>query len=157
MKLYVEADDTFCYPDVMVLCEAGRRHERYVEEPTLIVEVLSDSTEAYDRGLKFEHYRNVSALRNNFCSARNAPTRSCFTARTRSCGASGKHVGTEARSPWPSGTWPSRLERSTAMWTSSGRRWPTRVRSQRRKNERKIGVGAVSGGVSVVQPFNTAC
>jgi Uma2 family endonuclease len=62
MKLYIAAHDHFCYPDVMLLCERGVRHEDYVEQPTLIVEVLSPSTEGYDRGLKFEHYRSIEAL-----------------------------------------------------------------------------------------------
>lgn len=62
MKLYIASHDHFCYPDVMLLCAAGVRHEDYVEQPTLIVEVLSPSTEAYDRGLKFEHYRGIEAL-----------------------------------------------------------------------------------------------
>jgi Uma2 family endonuclease len=62
MKLRIAAFDHFCYPDVLLLCEAGRRHERYVEAPSLIVEVLSDTTAAYDRGLKFEHYRAIESL-----------------------------------------------------------------------------------------------
>jgi len=62
MKLRIAEHDKFCYPDVMVLCEEGRRSKLYVEEPLCIVEVLSDSTESYDRGLKFEHYRSISSL-----------------------------------------------------------------------------------------------
>jgi Uma2 family endonuclease len=62
MKLHVAEFDQFCYPDVMVLCEKGVRQERFVEQPSLIVEVLSPSTEAYDRGMKFEHYRTIAAL-----------------------------------------------------------------------------------------------
>jgi Uma2 family endonuclease len=62
MKLYVHDFDIFCYPDVQVLCEKGIRHEKYVENPVLVVEVLSDSTESYDRGLKFEHYRSIESL-----------------------------------------------------------------------------------------------
>ena len=62
MKLHIEAADHFCYPDVLVLCEEGRRSAKFVEEPALVVEVLSDSTESYDRGLKFEHYRAIEAL-----------------------------------------------------------------------------------------------
>jgi Uma2 family endonuclease len=62
MKLHVAAHDHFCYPDVMLLCEQGRRHERHVENPILIVEVLSPTTQAYDRGLKFEHYRSIEGL-----------------------------------------------------------------------------------------------
>lgn len=63
MKLRITEHDKFCYPDVMVLCEEGRRSKFYIEEPLCIVEVLSDSTESYDRGLKFEHYRAIPSLR----------------------------------------------------------------------------------------------
>ena len=62
MKLYVSDFDKFCYPDVQVLCEKGIRHGQYVENPVLIVEVLSDSTESYDRGKKFEQYRSIESL-----------------------------------------------------------------------------------------------
>lgn len=62
MKLYLREYDQFCYPDVQVLCEYGKRHEHYVENPALIVEVLSASTESYDRGLKFERYRTIESL-----------------------------------------------------------------------------------------------
>ncbi len=63
MKLYVRDYDKFCYPDIQVLCEQGIRHQKYVENPILIVEVLSDSTEAYDRNKKFAHYRSIATLK----------------------------------------------------------------------------------------------
>jgi Uma2 family endonuclease len=63
MKLYLREFDLFCYQDVQALCEQGRRHEQFVENPMLIAEVLSGSTESYDRGLKFEHYRGIESLR----------------------------------------------------------------------------------------------
>ncbi len=47
----------------MALCGEGDRGGNRVEKPTLLVEVLSDSTESYDRGLKFEHYRAIPELR----------------------------------------------------------------------------------------------
>jgi Uma2 family endonuclease len=63
MKLRVEAADAFFYPDVFVTCsEADHAAVQYLTEPRLIVEVLSDSTEAYDRGAKFEHYRRIATL-----------------------------------------------------------------------------------------------
>lgn len=62
MKLYVRDYDKFCYPDVQVLCEKGIRHGTHVENPILIVEVLSDSTESYDRGWKFKQYRSIASL-----------------------------------------------------------------------------------------------
>ncbi len=62
MKLYITEYDHFCYPDVQVLCEQGIRHERFVENPVLVVEVLSPSTESWDRGGKFERYRTIAGL-----------------------------------------------------------------------------------------------
>ena len=63
MKLRVEAADAFFYPDVMVSCSAqDRRAGLYLSEPKLIVEVLSDSTAAFDRGGKFAAYRNLPSL-----------------------------------------------------------------------------------------------
>ena len=62
MKLRIAQLDKFCYPDLMVFCESGRRTPRYVEGPRLIVEILSASTESDDRGLKFEHYRTIPEL-----------------------------------------------------------------------------------------------
>jgi Uma2 family endonuclease len=55
----------YTYPDVVVLCDPpefvdGERDT--ITNPTLIAEVLSDSTEKYDRGGKFERYRAVTAL-----------------------------------------------------------------------------------------------
>ncbi len=53
------------YPDVAVVCrqlQPPSDDPNSVTNPTLIVEVLSDSTEGYDRGEKFAHYRRLSSL-----------------------------------------------------------------------------------------------
>lgn len=64
LKLRVEADDAFYYPDVFVTCAQSDRVEpRYQSAPSLIVEVLSPSTSAYDRGEKFASYRKLPSLR----------------------------------------------------------------------------------------------
>jgi len=63
MKLRVAAADAFFYPDVMVTCDArDRRADLFVEHPQLVVEILSDSTAAYDRGAKFAGYRQIAEL-----------------------------------------------------------------------------------------------
>ncbi|OYT90209.1 MAG: hypothetical protein CFE43_19545 [Burkholderiales bacterium PBB3] len=63
MKLRVATADAFFYPDVMATCdERDRRADLFVEHPQLIVEILSDSTAAYDRGAKFAAYRQIAAL-----------------------------------------------------------------------------------------------
>ncbi len=64
VRLRLAADDTLFYPDVFVTCSDADRGRRQVkEEPALIAEVLSPSTEAYDRGRKFEAYRRFDGLK----------------------------------------------------------------------------------------------
>jgi Uma2 family endonuclease len=54
------------YPDVMVFCQKieGRPTDpkRAATNPTVIIEVLSESTEEYDRGEKFENYKSIPSL-----------------------------------------------------------------------------------------------
>lgn len=66
MRLKIESTGLITYPDIMVIC--GKRkftddHQDTVVNPDVIIEVLSDSTESYDRGLKFENYRKLHSLR----------------------------------------------------------------------------------------------
>ena len=63
MKVRVEAVNAYFYPDVFVTCsEKDHQASDYLTEPRLIIEVLSPSTEAYDRGDKFEKYRMLASL-----------------------------------------------------------------------------------------------
>ncbi|MGF1538477.1 MAG: Uma2 family endonuclease [Elainellaceae cyanobacterium] len=64
-RLWIPDKDIYTYPDVMVVprpvaLKPGRRDT--VMNPALIAEVLSDSTQAYDRGDKFQAYRTIPAL-----------------------------------------------------------------------------------------------
>ncbi len=66
LRVRVEATDLSTYPDITVVCgalEISGADSHAVVNPTLIVEVLSDSTEGYDRGEKFAHYRRIPSLR----------------------------------------------------------------------------------------------
>lgn len=56
--------DGFYYPDVAVTCHEQDRdsNDTYVQYPKLIIEVLSDSTEAFDRGEKFSDYKTLPSL-----------------------------------------------------------------------------------------------
>jgi Uma2 family endonuclease len=64
MKVASADERNFFYPDVVVTCsEADRQSPLIKREPTLIVEVLSPSTAAYDLGAKFAHYRQIPTLR----------------------------------------------------------------------------------------------
>lgn len=65
MKVRVEADTAYFYPDVFVTCDELDRSaaaEYFKSRPTLIAEVLSESTAAYDRGRKFAAYRELPSL-----------------------------------------------------------------------------------------------
>jgi Uma2 family endonuclease len=66
LRVKVEATGLFTYPDVSVACGSQRfldEEQDTLLNPVLIVEVLSDSTEAYDRGKKFEQYRRIPTCR----------------------------------------------------------------------------------------------
>ncbi len=65
MKLHVASADASFYPDVFVSCDPRDRTpdaELVQRHPQLVVEVLSDSTAAFDRGQKFEAYRSLDSL-----------------------------------------------------------------------------------------------
>ena len=65
LRIKIEATGLCTYPDLSVICgplEFAEGTNDTVLNPTVIVEVLSDSTEAYDRGKKFEHYRHIGSL-----------------------------------------------------------------------------------------------
>ncbi|HUK16507.1 MAG TPA: Uma2 family endonuclease [Bryobacteraceae bacterium] len=66
MRVRVSSTGLYTYPDALVVCGEPvflDRREDTLLNPALIVEVLSPSTEAYDRGRKFEHYQKIDSLR----------------------------------------------------------------------------------------------
>jgi len=82
LKVKVEATGLFTYPDISVVCG----EQRFLDEegdvllnPGLMVEVLSESTEAYDRGKKFEHYRQIPSLREYLLVSQTEPHIELFT------------------------------------------------------------------------------
>lgn len=65
MRVHIPAVDLFTYPDVVVACGQPELYDGALDtllNPTLIVEVLSPTTEGYDRGAKFAYYRTLSSL-----------------------------------------------------------------------------------------------
>lgn len=58
LKVNILHTTNYTYPDLSVTCDdRDRKNNLYITYPCLIIEVLSDSTEAYDRGKKFIQYR----------------------------------------------------------------------------------------------------
>jgi Uma2 family endonuclease len=65
MKVFIPATGSFTYPDVSVLCGTPQFYDDIDDvlcNPEVLIEVLSDSTENYDRGKKFESYRSVASF-----------------------------------------------------------------------------------------------
>jgi Uma2 family endonuclease len=66
MRVAVRPTNLYTYPDLVAVCGEPRfldEKRDTLVNPVLLVEVLSPSTEAYDRGRKFEHYKNIDSLR----------------------------------------------------------------------------------------------
>lgn len=65
MRTKVQSLGNYFYPDIVGLCEKVRLEDNVEDtllNPELILEVLSPSTEAYDRGKKFQHYQQIPTL-----------------------------------------------------------------------------------------------
>ena len=65
MRVKAAATGLYTYPDVVAFCGEARfedDEEDTLLNPSIIIEVLSPSTEAYDRGEKFAHYRRISSV-----------------------------------------------------------------------------------------------
>jgi len=66
MKVKIEKLMKYSYPDVVISCEEEQfedANEDILLTPWVILEILSDSTEAYDRGVKFAHYQWIPSLK----------------------------------------------------------------------------------------------
>lgn len=66
IRVWVEAKGVFTYPDITIVCgdlQFYKKRNDTITNPLIIFEVLSKSTESYDRGKKFEIYRAIPALR----------------------------------------------------------------------------------------------
>ena len=75
-RIVIPDTNLYTYPDASVFCEPMTfidAEEDTATNPTLLVEVLSKSTEAYDRGKKFEHYRRLASLREYVLVAQDEP------------------------------------------------------------------------------------
>jgi Uma2 family endonuclease len=66
MRVDLREQKLFAYPDVVVVCgepKLSDEHHDNLRNPVVIIEVLSQSTESYDRGIKFIKYRRIESLR----------------------------------------------------------------------------------------------
>jgi Uma2 family endonuclease len=79
MKAQIQAINRYYYPDVIVTCDTqDREFEYFKSSPCLIVEVLSGSTEALDRGKKFTDYRHLQSLQEYVLISQDTMSVECF-------------------------------------------------------------------------------
>jgi Uma2 family endonuclease len=63
LKVKLQEGRKFYYPDLLVTCdERDKTTQAFINFPKVIIEVLSDSTESFDRGKKFQDYRTLPSL-----------------------------------------------------------------------------------------------
>lgn len=76
MRVRVAAAGLYAYPDLSVVCGEAQfadAHNDTLLNPTVIIEVLSPTTEGYDRGRKFQQYRALASLREYILIAQDSP------------------------------------------------------------------------------------
>ena len=76
MRVKVEATGVYTYADIAIVCDEPRFEDEVFDtllNPRALVEVLSDSTEKYDRGAKFGHYRQIPSLQEYVLVAQDQP------------------------------------------------------------------------------------
>src|SRR5262249_28209470 len=76
MRVRVNATGLYTYPDVVIVCDEPEFEDAVFDtllNPRALVEVLSDSTEKYDRGAKFGHYRQIPSLQEYVLVAQDRP------------------------------------------------------------------------------------
>ncbi len=84
MRLKVSETGLYAYPDVMALCGEPHFEDSAADtltNPSVIIEVLSESTERYDRGDKFAHYRRLASLRDYVLVSQRRPRLEHYTRR----------------------------------------------------------------------------
>jgi Uma2 family endonuclease len=74
LKVFIPSINRAVYTDLTIVQgEAVMKHKHVITNPTLLVEVLSDSTETYDRGDKFDNYKTLPSFKEYVLVAQNEP------------------------------------------------------------------------------------
>jgi Uma2 family endonuclease len=82
-KIQIESINTYYYPDITISCDQrDRAFENFLRYPCLIIEVLSSTTEAFDRGDKFADYRHLDSLQEYLLISQNRMNIECFRRNT---------------------------------------------------------------------------
>lgn len=82
MRVHIPISGRFVYPDASVVCGRPQYKDEQIDtllNPRVIVEILSPSTEAYDRGDKFENYQSLASLKHYIMAAQDKPRIEVYT------------------------------------------------------------------------------
>ncbi len=99
LRVKVSTHGLYSYPDIGVVCGKGRYEDKHGDtllNPAVIVEVISDSTESYDRGRKFEMYRTLESLTDHLLVAQDEPLVEHFSRMSDGRWALSEHKGMDA-------------------------------------------------------------
>ena len=104
LRIQVSATGLFTYPDLSVICGTLQFADAddTVTNPSVLVEVLSPSTEAYDRGQKFLQYRHIPSLREYLLVSQHEPLLELFVRQDNSLWSLREAAGLDARLEIPS-------------------------------------------------------
>ncbi len=81
MRVKVSATGLYTYPDVVVTCDGPRFEDEQVDtllNPKVLIEILSDATEKYDRGAKWAQYRELPSLQEYVLVSQDSPLVECY-------------------------------------------------------------------------------
>jgi Uma2 family endonuclease len=76
LRVKITATELYTYSDIVVVCDEPQFEDDHFDtllNPRVLVQVLSDSTEKYDRGTKFAHYRQIPSLQEYVMVAQDRP------------------------------------------------------------------------------------
>jgi Uma2 family endonuclease len=76
MRVLIPSTGLYTYPDIVIVCDKPQFEDKMFDtllNPRALVEVLLDSTESYDRGAKFRHYREIPTLQEYVLVAQDQP------------------------------------------------------------------------------------
>jgi Uma2 family endonuclease len=82
MRIGIPSSSRYLYPDASVVCgrpEFEDETRDVLRNPVVVIEVLSDSSEAYDRGDKFEQYRSLTSTKEYVLASQKTPRIEVFT------------------------------------------------------------------------------
>ena len=104
VRVQLAASRRYTYPDVVVVCGEGNFTDSKSDtltNPTLVTEVLSSSTEGYDRGEKFEQYRKLDSLQTYVLVSQDKPLLEVFERQEGGRWLLSEYGGLDASAPLP--------------------------------------------------------